>query len=149
MHHPMSMGTSAAAAGGGLARGGGGDLSKGYDLEYIWAQVDRGPVKTAASYYLQASETGGEPPAAGGVRAYGLWAWNRARWSNEARMTCCSASAKPRTALRWADRRGMAAKPPTCMPGCWPLSRTLPLNAAANCAWTRPGRPGRARCSLT
>jgi conjugative relaxase-like TrwC/TraI family protein len=37
-------------------------LSKGYDLEYIWAQVDCGPVKDAASYYLQASESGGEPP---------------------------------------------------------------------------------------
>jgi conjugative relaxase-like TrwC/TraI family protein len=37
-------------------------LSKGYDLEYIWKQVDRGPTKDAASYYLQASETGGEPP---------------------------------------------------------------------------------------
>ena len=37
-------------------------LSKGYDLEYIWVQVDRGPVKDAASYYLQASENGGEPP---------------------------------------------------------------------------------------
>ena len=37
-------------------------LSKGYDLEYIWKQVDRGPAKDAASYYMQASETGGEPP---------------------------------------------------------------------------------------
>ena len=37
-------------------------LSKGYDLGYIWAQVDRGPVKDAAGYYLQASENGGEPP---------------------------------------------------------------------------------------
>ena len=37
-------------------------LSKGYDLEYIWKQVDRGPVKDAAGYYLQASENGGEPP---------------------------------------------------------------------------------------
>jgi conjugative relaxase-like TrwC/TraI family protein len=37
-------------------------LSKGYDLDYIWRQVDRGPVKDAASYYIQASETGGEPP---------------------------------------------------------------------------------------
>ena len=37
-------------------------LSKGYDLEYIWAQVNRGPVKDAASYYIQASENGGEPP---------------------------------------------------------------------------------------
>jgi hypothetical protein len=37
-------------------------LTKGYDLEYIWKHVDRGPVKDAASYYIQASETGGEPP---------------------------------------------------------------------------------------
>ena len=37
-------------------------LSKGYDLDYIWKQVDRGPAKDAASYYIQASETGGEPP---------------------------------------------------------------------------------------
>ena len=38
-------------------------LSKGYDLDYIWKQVDRGPAKDAASYYIQASESGGEPPA--------------------------------------------------------------------------------------
>jgi hypothetical protein len=31
-------------------------LNKGYDLEYIWKQVDRGPAKDAASYYIQASE---------------------------------------------------------------------------------------------
>ena len=37
-------------------------LSKGYDLNYIWNQVDLGPVKDAAGYYLQASEAGGEPP---------------------------------------------------------------------------------------
>src|SRR5262249_7389262 len=37
-------------------------LSKGYDLDYIWKQVDRDPAKDAASYYIQASETGGEPP---------------------------------------------------------------------------------------
>ena len=36
-------------------------LSKGYDLDYIWKNVDRGPVKDAASYYIQASESGGEP----------------------------------------------------------------------------------------
>ena len=37
-------------------------LSKGYDLDYIWRHVDCGPVKDAASYYIQASESGGEPP---------------------------------------------------------------------------------------
>ena len=34
-------------------------LSKGYDLDYIWKQVDRGPANDAASYYSQASESGG------------------------------------------------------------------------------------------
>jgi len=34
-------------------------MSKGYDLDYIWKQVDRGPAKDAASYYIQASESGG------------------------------------------------------------------------------------------
>ena len=50
-------------------------LSKGYDLEYIWKQVDRGPVKDAAGYYIQASEAGGEPPGrwwGPGAKALGL-----------------------------------------------------------------------------
>ena len=50
-------------------------LTKGYDLEYIWKQVDRGPVKDAASYYIQASESGGEPPGrwwGPGAKALGL-----------------------------------------------------------------------------
>jgi conjugative relaxase-like TrwC/TraI family protein len=50
-------------------------LSKGYDLEYIWKQVDRGPVKDAAGYYIQASESGGEPPGrwwGPGAKALGL-----------------------------------------------------------------------------
>ena len=37
-------------------------LSKGYDLDYIWKQVDPGLAKHAAGYYIQASEKGGEPP---------------------------------------------------------------------------------------
>jgi conjugative relaxase-like TrwC/TraI family protein len=35
-------------------------LSKGYDLDYMWRQV--GSEKSAADYYIQASEGGGEPP---------------------------------------------------------------------------------------
>jgi len=37
-------------------------LAISYDLDYIWKHVDRGPAKDAASYYIQASESGGEPP---------------------------------------------------------------------------------------
>ena len=50
-------------------------LSKGYDLDYIWKQVDCGLVKDAASYYIQASESGGEPPGrwwGPGAKALGL-----------------------------------------------------------------------------
>jgi TrwC relaxase len=50
-------------------------LSKGYDLDYIWKQVDRGPANDAAGYYIQASESGGEPPGrwwGPGARALGL-----------------------------------------------------------------------------
>ena len=44
-------------------------LGKGYDLEYIWKQVDRGLAKDAASYYIQATESGENRPAAGGAPA--------------------------------------------------------------------------------
>ena len=50
-------------------------LTKGYDLDYIWRQVDRDLSKDAAGYYIQASETGGEPPGrwwGPGVKALGL-----------------------------------------------------------------------------
>src|SRR6266700_798282 len=50
-------------------------LSKGYDLDYIWKQVDCGLAKDAASYYIQASESGGEPPGrwwGPGAKALGL-----------------------------------------------------------------------------
>jgi conjugative relaxase-like TrwC/TraI family protein len=50
-------------------------LSKGYDLDYIWQQVDQSATKGAAGYYIQASESGGEPPGrwwGPGARALGL-----------------------------------------------------------------------------
>jgi hypothetical protein len=50
-------------------------LTKGYDLNYIWRQVDRTATKDAAGYYIQASESGGEPPGrwwGPGAQALGL-----------------------------------------------------------------------------
>jgi conjugative relaxase-like TrwC/TraI family protein len=50
-------------------------LSKGYDLDYIWKQIDLGSAKDPAGYYIQASETGGEPPGrwwGPGAKALGL-----------------------------------------------------------------------------
>ena len=75
-------------------------LSKGYDLDYIWKQVDRGPAKDAAGYYIQASETGGEPPGRWWGPAPGLSASSMARRSSASPMTCSSASARPPTAPR-------------------------------------------------
>jgi hypothetical protein len=52
-----------------------GTLSKGYDLDYIWKQVDQGAAKDAAGYYIRAAETGGEPPGrwwGPGTQALGL-----------------------------------------------------------------------------
>jgi len=50
-------------------------LTKGYDLDYIWRQVDHSATKDAAGYYIQASENGGEPPGrwwGPGAKALGL-----------------------------------------------------------------------------
>jgi conjugative relaxase-like TrwC/TraI family protein len=50
-------------------------LSKGYDLDYIWKQVDISLAKEGAGYYIQASETRGEPPGrwgCPGAKALGL-----------------------------------------------------------------------------
>jgi hypothetical protein len=76
-------------------------LSRGYDLDYIWRQVDRGPAEDAASYYIQASESGGEPPG----RARTPSASSPASGSSASRTTYCSASARPPTALRSAGAR--------------------------------------------
>ena len=50
-------------------------LTRGYDLDYIWRQVDCDLTKDAAGYYIQASESGGEPPGrwwGPGAKALGL-----------------------------------------------------------------------------
>ena len=70
-------------------------LTKAYDLDYTWRQVDRDLTKDAAGYYIQASENGGEPPGRWWGRARKRSASSRARsWSGN-RTTCCSASARP------------------------------------------------------
>jgi hypothetical protein len=37
-------------------------LSKGYDLDYVWKQIDPTLAMNPAAYYIDASEKGGEPP---------------------------------------------------------------------------------------
>jgi conjugative relaxase-like TrwC/TraI family protein len=50
-------------------------LTKGYDLDYMWKQIDPTLAADPAGYYIRASETGGEPPGrwwGAGARALGL-----------------------------------------------------------------------------
>ena len=125
-------------------------LSKGYDLDYIWKQVDRGPAKDAASYYIQASESGGEPPGrwwGPGAKALGFEPGQRVE-------------RKPYDLLfgkRQGPRRHPAGQAPRRRPqsrrpvraGCWPPSRTPPPDASTSSASKPPGKPGKAPCSST
>jgi hypothetical protein len=50
-------------------------LTKGYDLDYVWRQVDGSLQADAAGYYLRAAEDGGKPPGrwwGPGARALGF-----------------------------------------------------------------------------
>ena len=85
-------------------------LSKGYDLEYIWKQVDRGPAKDAASYYIQAGETGENRPAAGGAPAPERSASSPARPSSANRTIFCSASVNLPTARQLGRPPGNGRK---------------------------------------
>ena len=104
-------------------------LSKGYDLDYIWKKVDRGPAKDAASYDIQASESGGEPPGrwwGPGAKALGLEPGQRVE-RKPYDLLFGNRIKAPATAPRLGKPpRRAAAKPPTCTPGCWPPSRTPP-----------------------
>ncbi len=145
MHHQMSMGSSAAPAGGGLAVGA--TLSKGYDLDYIWKHVDCGPAKDAASYYLQASESGGEPPGRWWGPGAGALGFEDGQRVERQPYDLLFGQRQAPTAPRWAGRPATAARPPTFMQRCWPPSRTPPPSAGASCAPRPSGRHGRALCS--
>ena len=124
-------------------------LSKGYDLDYIWKHVDRGPAKDAASYYIQASESGGEPPGrwwGPGAKALGFEPGQRIErepydllfGERQAPMAPSSAGA-----------RITAGKPPTCTSCCSRPSRTRPPNASASCGPRPSRRPARVPSSST
>jgi hypothetical protein len=124
-------------------------LSKGYDLEYIWKQVDRGPAKDAASYYIQASESGGEPPGrwwGPGAKALGFEPGQRIEGNL---MTCCSASARPPTAPSSVGARTEAGRLPTSSRSCWLQSRPSLPSANASSVPRPSGKHGQARCSST
>ncbi len=125
-------------------------LSKGYDLDYIWKQVDRGPAKDAAGYYIQASESGGEPPGrwwGPGAKALGF----------EPGQTV---EREPYDLL-FGERKAPDGTPLGRPPGSGRKAADLyaQLLAAEPHATAerraraadrgRPGRPGRARCSST
>ena len=124
-------------------------LSKGYDLDYIWKQVDRGPVKDAASYYIQASETGGEPPGrwwGPGARALGF---EPGQTVEREAYDLLFGERKAPDGTRLGRAPDGGRKAADLYAGCWPPSRTPPPNANASSGPRPSGRPGRARCSST
>ena len=124
-------------------------LSKGYDLDYIWKDVDRGPARDAASYYIQASEIGGEPPGRWWGPAARALGFEPGRTVEREPYDLLFGERKAPTALSSAARQATAAKPPTCTPSSWPPSRTPPLSANASHGPRRSRRRSRARCSST
>ena len=86
--------------------------------------------RTRPAITSRPARTAGSRPAGGGARALRPRPWSLASWSIASHMTCCSASARPRTAPRWAGLPRAAAKRPTSTPSCWPPSRT-PLPSAS------------------
>ena len=124
-------------------------LSKGYDLDYIWKQVDRGPVKDAVGYYIQASESGGESPGrwwGPGAKALGFEARHLVE---RGPYDLLFGQRKAPTADPSESLLAAAGKRPTSMPGCWSLSRMPPPSADASCGLRPTARPGRGPCSST
>jgi hypothetical protein len=119
-----------------------GTLSKGYDLDYIWKQVDQGPAKDAAGYYIQASESGGEPPGrwwGPGAQALGL---QLGQVIERKPYDLLFGDHKAPDGTRSASCPAAAARPPTSTRCSWPPSRTRPRNASASSCSRRPVRPG-------
>jgi TrwC relaxase len=124
-------------------------LSKGYDLDYIWRQVDRGPAKDAVSYYIQASESGGEPPGrwwGPGAKALGFEHGQTVE-RQPYDLLFGQRKAPNGTPLGRVSGGGRTAA--TCTRSCWVPSRMPPRSAAANSASKPPATPAKAPCSST
>jgi len=114
-------------------------LSKGYDLDYIWKQVDRGAAKDAASYYIQASESGGEPPGrwwGPGARALGFESGQRVEREP---YDLLFGERKAPDGTQLAGPQATAGRRLTYTLSCWPPSRRPPPSASASCG-PRPSR---------
>jgi hypothetical protein len=124
-------------------------LTKGYDLDYIWRQVDRGPAKGAADYYIQASETGGEPPGrwwGPAAKALGL---EHGQVVEREPYDLLFGEHKAPDGTQLGRPQRAARRPPTSTPACWPPNHTRQPNASTNSASKPPARPGKGRCTST
>jgi len=117
-------------------------LTKGYDLDYIWRQVDRSATKDVAGYYIQASEGGGEPPGrwwGPGAQALGL---EPGQIVERGPYDLLSGERKAPDGTPLGRRPAAGGTPPASTPGCWPPSRRRPPSVSVSCGWRRPGRRG-------
>jgi hypothetical protein len=125
-------------------------LSKGYDLDYIWKQVDQSPVKDPAGYYIQASETGGEPPGrwwGPGAKALGF---EPGEIVERKPYDLLFGERKAPDGTQLGRSPGSGRKAAGIYAGLLAAEpHARPRSASASCGWRRPARPGRARCSST
>ena len=114
----------------------------------IWRQVYRSATKDAAGYYIQASESGGEPPGrwwGPGARALGLehgQVVEREPYDllfGERKAPDCTQLGRP----PGSGRTPRASTPAAA------TEPHRPPNASTNCGPKPPGRRGRARCTST
>ena len=149
MHHAMHMGQLCHFGRGGISQAGGcrdpeQGLRPGLHLEAGGSWPGQG----AASYYIQASESGGEPPRPlVGPRRQDP----RLRARPEGRAQALRSALRPaqgprRNAAGQAPRRRAQSRRPV-RPRCWPPNRTPPPDASTSCGSKPPGKPGKAPSS--
>jgi len=117
-------------------------LSKGYDLDYIWKQVNRGPAKARPATASRPARAGGEPSGrwwGHGSKALGFEPGQRIERE----------AYDPLFGERQASDGTQLGRPPdggrkprTCAPSSWPPSRTPPPSASASSGLKPSGRPG-------
>jgi hypothetical protein len=103
------------------------------DPDYIWRQVDCGPARDAASYYIRAAESGREPPGrwwGPGAKALGL---EPGQVVDRKLYDLLFGERKAPDGAPLGSPPG-AGRPPTSMPACWRPNRMLPASGRTSCA---------------
>jgi hypothetical protein len=122
-------------------------LSKGYDLDYIWKQIDLVLAADPAGYYIRAAETGGEPPGrwwGPGAEALGL---EPGQLVERRPYDLLFGERKAVDGTQLGRPPGTGRKAAEIYAALLAAGPTPPRNASTNCGWKPPAGRGGARCS--